>query len=106
MNPSLVLTTTQKKIRFKRSLKKHRVTSNLKSPGESGYECNRVNDLSQVDGEQLLSKTNNRFQDSLGMQLGNLRKYSLDKNFFQVTPIQATMSNSHSRLERGNCMMK
>ena len=101
MNPSLVLTTTQKKIRFKRSLKKHRLISESKSPREASYECNRVDDIAKVDGEQLRSKTNNRFQDGLGMQLGDFRKYSLDEKFFRATPMQATMSNSHSRLEGG-----
>lgn len=101
MNPSLVLTTTQKKIRFKRSLKKHRLTSNLKPQRQVDHECKRVDGLAQIPGEQLLRKTNNRFQDGLGMQLGDFRKYSLDENFLRATPVQATMSNSHFRLEEG-----
>ena len=101
MNPSLVLTTTQKKIRFKRSLKKQRLSSNLKSQGEVSNECNWVDVLPQVNGEQLLRKTNYHFQDGLGIQLGDCRKYSLDDNFFRATPIQAAMSNSHSISEGG-----
>ena len=101
MNPSLVLTTTQKKIRFKRSLKKHRLTSNLTPPRQVGHDCNTVDSLAQIHGEQLLRKTNIRFQDGLGRQLGDFRKYSLDEKFLRATPVQATMSNSHSRLEEG-----
>ena len=101
MNPSLVLTATQKKIRFKRSLKKHKLISSSKSSGEAGYKCNRVDDIAEVDGEQLRNKTHNRFQDGLGMQLGDFRKYNFDEKYFRNTPMQATMSNIHSRLEGG-----
>ena len=97
MDPNLVLTTSQKKIRFKRCIRKHQLAEKL----ESSKEKVAVDEIAQPDEMKPRSEINDRLPDRFRMQLSDWRRGNLTEPFFQSAPASNTESNDHFRSTEG-----
>ena len=101
MNPNLVLTTSQKKIRFKRCIRKHQLAQKLECLEEEADDYDTVNDVGLPDEMQQRSEKNDCLPDRFRMQLSDWRRGNLTEPFFQLAPPSDTKNNDFFRPAEG-----
>ena len=95
MNPSLVLTSSQKKIRFKKCLKKHGIRLSYSEDVE------RENDEDKNEGDDQHFESDNLAQDVSRIKMNELIRQNALDQFSGSIPKTISTITSHNRFIEG-----